>query len=114
MKKFTFLLMFLFHLPLLAIKLTPIHEEKVMGTEIKVYQIPSNSYLYNKFSEKNGHEILELGENMIITQKDGKYYFIGETEKNLTGFVVSGGNRVIVLGVGRIAQGKLLKQAEKL
>ncbi|MGL4732588.1 MAG: hypothetical protein ACRDB2_02605 [Fusobacteriaceae bacterium] len=106
--------MFLLYIPAMAIKLIPIHEEKVMGTKIKVYQIPTTKYLYNKFTEKNGHEVLESGENMLITQKEGLYYFIGETEKNLTGFVVSGNNRIIVLGVGHIAQGKLLKQAEKM
>lgn len=114
MKKFTLALMFFLYIPLMAVKLVPIHQEKVMGTQIKVYQIPANRYLYNKFTEKNGHEILEYGENMVMTQKDGLYYFVGETGKNLTGFVVSGNSRVIVLGVGHIAQGKLLKQAEKM
>ncbi|MGL4402558.1 MAG: hypothetical protein ACRCTS_02355 [Fusobacteriaceae bacterium] len=114
MKKFTLALMFFLYIPLMALKLVPIHEEKVMGTKIKVYQIPSNRYLYSKFSEKNGHHIIDSGENMLITQKDGLYYFIGESEKNLTGFVVSGNNRIIVLGVGHVAQGKLLKQAEKM
>ncbi|MGL4980989.1 MAG: hypothetical protein ACRC40_03615 [Fusobacteriaceae bacterium] len=114
MKKFTLTLMFFLSIPIFAVKLIPVHEQKVMGTKIKVYQIPNSKYLYGKFTEKDGYQVIDYGENMLISQKDGLYYFIGETEKNLTGFVVSGNSRIMVLGVGHVAQGKLLKQAEEI
>ncbi|MGL6120718.1 MAG: hypothetical protein ACRC0V_09460 [Fusobacteriaceae bacterium] len=94
-----------------SLDLIPVLTNNIMGNSLNVYQIPSEDYIFNFLKNKNDFEILESNGKTALFSKNDEFYFIGETDKNMTGFILQGKVKFMVKAIGQIAFKKLLEKA---
>lgn len=94
-----------------ALNLDPVLTDKIMGTFLRAYQLPYENYIFDFFESESDFEKLESEEKTALFFKGDEFYFIGETDKNMTGFILQGKTKFMVKAIGQIAYKKLLDKA---